>query len=139
MHSELDHTGYIPALISFARQKGKAGYPGDGANRWAAGHSLDVARLYRLALEGAPAGSRLHAVGDEGVPFREIAGAIGANLGVPVVSIEPDEVVDYFEFLAFFVSLDNPASSQLTQGLLDWHPTHPGLIDDLNSGHYFEV
>ena len=139
VHSKLDHTGYTPALITFARQKGKAGYPGDGANRWAAGHSLDVARLYRLALEGAPAGSRLHAVGDEGVPFRQIAEVIGANLGVPVVSIEPDEVVDYFDFLAFFVSLDNPASSLLTQELLDWHPTHPGLIDDLNEGHYFQV
>lgn len=139
VHSKLDHTGYTPALITFARQKGKAGYPGDGANRWAAGHSLDVARLYRLALEGAPAGSRLHAVGDEGVPFRQIAEVVGANLGVPVVSIEPDEVVDYFDFLAFFVSLDNPASSLLTQELLDWHPTHPGLIDDLNEGHYFQV
>ncbi len=139
VHSELDHTGYTPALISFARQKGKAGYPGDGANRWPAGHSLDVARLYRLALEGAPAGSRLHAVGDEGVAFRQIAEAIGANLDVPVVSIEPDEVVDYFDFLAFFAALDNPASSRLTQGLLDWHPTHPGLIDDLNEGHYFRI
>jgi len=138
VHSKLDHSGYTPALISFARQKGAAGYPGDGANRWAAGHSLDVARLYRLALEGAPAGSRLHAVGDEGVPFRQIAEVIGANLGVPVVSIEPDGVVDYFDFLAFFVSLDNPASSLLTQERLDWHPTHPGLIDDLNEGHYFQ-
>jgi len=90
VHSELDRTGYTPALISFARQKGEAGYPGDGANRWAAAHSLDVAHLYRLALEGAPAGSRLHAVADEGLPFREIAGVIGANLGVPVVSIEED-------------------------------------------------
>jgi nucleoside-diphosphate-sugar epimerase len=92
-----------------------------------------------LALEGAPAGSRLHAVGDEGVPFRQIAEVIGANLGVPVVSIEPDGVVDYFDFLAFFVSLDNPASSLLTQERLDWHPTHPGLIDDLNEGHYFQI
>jgi len=139
VHSELDHTGYTPALISFAREKGKAGYPGDGTNRWAAAHSLDVARLYRLALEGAPAGSRLHAVADEGVPFRKIAEVIGANLGVPVVSIGADEVVDYFDFLAFFVSLDNPASSRFTQDLLDWHPTHRGLIDDLNEGHYFEV
>jgi nucleoside-diphosphate-sugar epimerase len=139
VHSTLDHTGYTPALISFARQHGRAGYPGDGANRWPAGHSLDVARLYRLAVEGAPAGTRLHAVGDEGVPFREIAEAIGANLGVPVVSIGPDELVDYFDFLAFFVSLDNPASSLMTQELLDWHPTHPGLIDDLNEGHYFQV
>ena len=139
VHSKLDHSGYTPALIAFARQRGKAGYPGDGANRWAAGHSLDAAHLYRLALEGAPAGSRLHAVGDEGVPFRQIAEVIGANLGVPAVSIEPDEVLDYFDFLAFFVSLDNPASSLVTQELLNWHPTHSGLIDDLNEGHYFRV
>lgn len=139
VHSELDRTGYTPALISFARQKGKAGYPGDGANRWAAAHSLDVAHLYRLALEGAPAGSRLHAVADEGLPFREIAEVIGANLGVPVVSIEGDDLVDYFDFLAFFVSLDNPASSVLTQELLDWHPIRPGWVDDLDAGHYFQV
>jgi nucleoside-diphosphate-sugar epimerase len=139
VHSPLDHTGYTPALISFARDKGKAGYPGDGSNRWAAGHSLDAARLYRLAIEGAPAGSRLHAVGDEGLPLSEIAEVIGSNLGVPAVSIAPEEIVDYFDFLAFFISLDNPASSTLTQELLDWHPTHPGLIDDLNQGHYFQV
>jgi len=137
VHSSLDHTGYTPALISFARTKGKAGYPGDGSNRWAAGHSLDAARLYRLAIEGAPAGSRLHAVGDEGVALREIAEVIGRNLGVPAVSIAPDEIVDYFDFLAFFIALDNPASSTLTEELLDWHPTHTGLIDDLNEGHYF--
>ena len=137
VHSSLDHTGYTPALISFARKNEKAGYPGDGSKRWAAGHSLDAARLYRLAVEGAPAGSRLHAVGDEGVPFKEIAEAIASNLGVPAVSIAPEEIVDYFDFLAFFVSLDNPASSTLTQELLDWRPTHPGLIDDLNEGHYF--
>jgi nucleoside-diphosphate-sugar epimerase len=138
VHSTLDHTGYTPALISLARRKGKAGYPGDGANRWPAGHSFDAARLYRLAIEAAPAGSRLHAVGDEGVPFKEIAQAIGNNLGVPAVSIAPDEIGEYFEFLAFFVTLDNPASSALTQQLLDWHPTQLGLIDDLNQGHYFQ-
>ena len=115
VHSSLDHYGYTPALISFARQKGKAGHPGDGSNRWAAGHTLDAARLYRLAIEVAPAGSRLHAVGDEGVPFREIAEVIGSNLGLPAVSVAPDEIVDYFEFLAFFVVLDNPASSTFTK------------------------
>jgi len=92
-----------------------------------------------LALEGAPAGSRLHAVGDEGVPFREIAEVIGSHLDVPAVSIAPEEVADYFEFLAFFVSLDNPASSALTQELLGWHPTHPGLFEDLDEGHYFQM
>ena len=139
VHSPLDHTGYTPALISFARAKGKAGYPGDGSNRWAAVNSFDLARLYRLALEGAPAGSRLHAVDDQGVPLREIAEVIGSNLGLPTVSIAPEEIVDYFDFLAFFISLDNPVSSTLTQELLDWHPTHPGLIDDLNEGHYFRI
>jgi len=138
VHSTLDHTGYTPALISLARQKGKAGYPGDGTNRWPAVHSHDAARLYRLAIEAAPAGSRLHAVGDEGVPFKEIAQTIGDNLGVPAVSITTDEIGDYFEFLAFFAPLDNPASSTLTQQLLNWHPTQLGLIDDLNEGHYFQ-
>ena len=137
VHSQLDHTGYTPALISFARSNGMSGYPGDGSNRWCAGHSLDAARLYRLAIEHAPAGARLHAVGDEGLALREIAEVIGDNLGVPTVSIAQDEIVEYFDFLAFFISLDNPASSTLTQELLDWHPTQPGLIDDLNDGHYF--
>ena len=135
VHSQFDHTGYTPALISFARAKGKAGYPGDGSNRWPAVHSVDAARLYRLALEGAPAGTRLHAVGDEGVRLKEIAEAIGGNLGVPALSIPPEEIVDYFDFLTFFISLDNPASSTLTQELLDWHPTHSGIVDDLNEGH----
>jgi nucleoside-diphosphate-sugar epimerase len=139
VHSSLDHTGYTPAQISFARQTGKAGYPGDGSNRWAAAHSLDAARLYRLAIEVAPAGSRLHAVDDEGIPLREIAEVIGENLGLPAVSIAPEEIVEYFDFLAFFVSLDNPASSILTQELLGWRPRHPGLIADLNEGHYFRI
>lgn len=139
VHSQFDRTGYTRALVSFARDKGKAGYPGTGSNRWPAVHSLDIARLYRLALESAPPGTRLHAVADEGVPLKEIAEVIGGNLGVPAVSIPPEEIGDYFEFLAFFISLDNPASSTLTQQLLRWHPTHPGLIDDLNEGHYFRV
>jgi nucleoside-diphosphate-sugar epimerase len=138
VHSSLDRTGFAPALIRFAREKGKAGYVGDGSNRWPAGHSLDMGRLYRLAVEGAPSGSRLHGVGDEGVPFREIAEVIGLHLEVPAVSIATEEVGDYFEYLALFASIDNPASSALTQQLLDWHPTHPGLIADLNEGHYFQ-
>ncbi len=138
VHSSLDHTGYTPALISFARRWGKAGYVGDGANRWPAVHTLDAARLYRSALESAEPGSRLHAVADEGVPFRQVAEAIGRHLDVATVSITAEEVGDYFDFLAFFVSLDNPASSVATQRSLDWHPTNPGLIDDLDLGHYFE-
>ncbi len=138
VHSALDHHGYIPALIGIAREKGRAGYVADGSNRWPAVHTLDAARLYRLAIEAAPAGSRLHAVGDEGVPFREIAEAIGRNLDVPAVSIPPGEAADYFGFLAPFVSLDNPISSKRTQELLGWQPAHPGLLDDLGQGHYFQ-
>jgi nucleoside-diphosphate-sugar epimerase len=137
VHSSLDRTGYIPTLIGIARAKGKAGYIGAGSNRWPAVHTLDAAHLYRLAIEAAPAGSRLHAVGDEGVPFRQIAEAIGRNLDVPAVSVPPAEAEDYFGFLAAFVALDNPASSTVTRELLGWQPVHPGLIDDLDHGHYF--
>ena len=139
VHSPLDLHGYIPTLIDIARQKGVAGYVGDGTNRWPAGHTLDAAVLYRLALEGAPAGSRLHAVGDEGIPFRIIAEAIARNLDLLAASIPSDEAASYFDFLAFFVSLDNPTSSAKTQHLLGWRPTHPGLIEDLDQGHYFQV
>lgn len=98
-----------------------------------------MAHLYRLALESAPAGSRLHAVGDEAIPFREIAEAIGRQLNLPVTSIPPEEAEAHFSFLAAFVQLDNPTSSAWTQQLLDWHPTHPGLIEDLAEGHYFRM
>jgi nucleoside-diphosphate-sugar epimerase len=138
VHSSLDHRGYVPALIGIARAQGRAGYVGDGSNRWPAVHTLDAAHLLRLAVEEAPAGSRLHAVADEGVPFREIAGAIGQHLGVPTVSIPPEEAAGYFGFLAMFVSLDNPASSAFTRELLGWQPEHPGLLDDLGQGHYFQ-
>jgi nucleoside-diphosphate-sugar epimerase len=137
VHSKLDHHGFVPTLISIAREAGHAGYLGDGSNRWPAGHTLDAAHLYRLALESAPAGSRLHAVGDEGVPFRQIAETIGRKLGVPAVSIDPEDAPAYFTFLAGFVGADNPTSSAFTQKLLGWRPTHPGLIDDLEEGHYF--
>jgi nucleoside-diphosphate-sugar epimerase len=138
VHSSLDHRGYIPALISIARASGKAGYVADGSNRWPAVHTLDAAHLFRLAVEEAPAGSRLHGVADEGVPFLEIAGAIGRQLGVPTVSIAPEEAADYFGFLAMFVSLDNPASSALTRKALGWQPEHAGLLADLSERHYFQ-
>jgi nucleoside-diphosphate-sugar epimerase len=138
VHSSRDHHGFIPTLIAIARDKDVAAFVGDGSNRWPAGHTLDAARLYRLALEAAPAGSRLHAVGDEGVPFREIAEVIGRHLNLPVVSIPPEEGDAHFGFLGALVSLDNPTSNTQTQELLDWQPTHPGLIDDLNQGHYFD-
>ena len=139
VHSSLDHHGYIPTLIAIARDKAVSSYIGDGANRWPAGHTLDAAHLYRLALEAAPAGSRLHAVGDEGVPFRQIAEAIGRHLNLPTRSIAPEDAEAHFGFLSLFVSLDNPTSSAQTQELLGWTPTHPNLIDDLAQDHYFNT
>ena len=137
VHSNLDHHGFIPTLIGIARASGIAAYIGDGSNRWPAGHTLDAARLYRLAVESAPAGSRLHAVGDEGVPFRDIATMIGRQLGVPVVSIEPEQADAHFGFLGPLAGQDNPTSSALTQRLLGWRPGHPGLLADMAEPHYF--
>ncbi|MFC8391435.1 MULTISPECIES: SDR family oxidoreductase [unclassified Streptomyces] len=139
VHSTLDHNGFIPTFISIARSKGVSAYVGDGANRWPAVHTLDAARLYRLALESAPAGSRLHAVDDEGITFRRIAEAIGRGLNLPVVSIPPTRADDHFGFLGAHAQADNPSSSTLTRDLLGWKPLHPGLIDDLAQGHYFDA
>jgi nucleoside-diphosphate-sugar epimerase len=136
VHSNLDHHGFAHHLINTARDKGVSAYIGDGSNRWPGLHTLDAAHLYRLALEKAPAGMRLHGVADEGVPFRDIAGVIGRHLDLPVVGISPEEA-DHFGFLALFASLDNPTSNALTQKELDWHPEWPGLIEDLDQGHYF--
>jgi nucleoside-diphosphate-sugar epimerase len=138
VHSTLDHHGFGPTLIGIARDKGVAGYVGDGSNRWPAVHTLDAARAYRLALEAAPAGSRLHAVADEGVPFRDIAGVIGRKLGLPSAGIAAEDASEHFSFLGAFVLLDNPTSSELTRQWLGWEPTQPGLIDDLDQGHYFD-
>ncbi|MFB7668876.1 SDR family oxidoreductase [Kitasatospora sp. NPDC056138] len=139
VHSTLDHNGFIPTFISIARSKGFAAYVGDGANRWPAVHTLDAARLYRLALESAPAGSRLHAVGDEGITFRQIAESIGRGLNLPVVSIPSTEAEAHFGFLSTHAQADNPSSSTLTQDLLGWKPVQPGLIEDLGQGHYFDA
>jgi nucleoside-diphosphate-sugar epimerase len=135
VHSTLDRHGFTPGLIGIARAKGVAGYVGDGANRWPAVHTLDAARLYRLALEKAPAGSRLHAAADLGIPFREIAEAIGRHLDLPVKSIDPDQVPGHFGYLAPFVGVDNPTSATLTRQALGWEPTHPDWAEDL--GNYF--
>lgn len=137
VHSTLDTQGFTPTLIGIAREKGVAAYVGDGANRWPAVHTLDTARLFRLALESAPAGSRLHGVAEEGVPFREFAEAIARNLGVPAASVAPEDAAGHFGFLGGFVTADNPASSALTRQWLGWEPVHPGLIADLDDGHYF--
>ncbi len=129
--------GLIPTLIALARKKGVSAYVGDGLNRWPAVHLLDAAHLFRLALENGTAGARYHAVGDEGVPFREIAEVIGRRLNVPVVAKSPDEASDHFGWLTFVVVADNPASNARTQQRLDWHPVQPGLIADLEEPHYF--
>jgi len=139
VHSSLDRHGFVPALIDMARKNGVSVYVGDGANRWPAVHTLDAARLYRLAIESAPAGARLHGAAEQGVPFRQIAEAIGRGLGLPAASVGPDEATRYIGFLATFAQIDNPSSSAATRALLKWEPTHAGLLADLEERHYFET
>ncbi|WP_033343223.1 SDR family oxidoreductase [Catenuloplanes japonicus] len=138
-HSTTDRAGFLLRLIALAKEKGFAGYPGDGANLWNAVHIRDVASLFRLALEKGPAGSYWHAVEDGGVPFREIAEAVGARLGVPAVSIPADVLMvpGYFGFLANIVTQSYPASNLITRRTLGWEPAQPRLRDDLDNGHYF--
>lgn len=131
--------GLITYALQVSREKAVSAYVGEGLNRWPAAHLLDVARLYRLALEKRQAGSRYHAVAEEGVTVREIAEVIGRGLKVPVVSMSPEEAAEHFGWLAGFVGLDMPASSVLTQERLGWHPTGPGLIADLENMQYFRV
>ena len=129
----------MATLVGDRARKGVSGYIGDGTNRWPAVHRLDAAQLFRLALEQAPAGSTLHAVADEGVPIREIAEVIGRQLDVPARRSPPDDAGEHFGWLAGFIGLDSPASSELTREMIGWQPTQPGLIDDLDRGHYFET
>jgi nucleoside-diphosphate-sugar epimerase len=136
VHDRNDH-GFVPTLISIAREKGVAAYLGEGLNRWPAVHRLDAARLYRLALEQGQAGACYHGAADEGIPMRDIAAIIGRHLNVPVVSKSVEEAADHFGWMARFVGLDLAASSTLTRQRLGWHPTHPGLLADLEQGHYF--
>ena len=138
VHGEGD-PWFTAVLVRTARDKGVSGYLGDGANRWPAVHWLDAAHLFRLALEQAPAGSVLHAVDDEGVPIRTIAEVIGRHLGVPVAAISAEDAPGQFGWLAGVLAADVPASSALTRELLGWRPTQPGLIDDLDKGHYFRT
>jgi nucleoside-diphosphate-sugar epimerase len=136
VHGDGDH-GFVPAIIGIARQKGVSAYMGDGLNRWPAAHRLDVAHLYRLALEKGSAGAMYHGVGDEGVPVRDIAEVIGRRLNVPVVAKSSEEAADHFGFLGHFLSIDIPASSAQTQERLGWRPTQPCLIPDLDHARYF--
>lgn len=136
VHGAGDH-GFVKRLIEIARDKRRSGTVGDGQNRWTGVHRLDAARLFRLAVEKAPAGAVLHGVADEGVPTRTIAEIIGRKLGVPVASIPPDAVSAHFGWIGRFFAMDQPASSTLTRQRLSWTPTHPGLVEDLEAGHYF--
>lgn len=135
-HGEGDN-GFMAALVGIARERGASGYVGDGANRWPAAHRLDVGRLFRLAVEKAPAGSVLHGAGEEGVAIRDVAEVIGRHLDVPVVSVPPADAAEHFTWLGGFIGMHNPASSTATRELLEWRPAHPGLLEDLDKGHYF--
>ena len=123
--------GFAPMLIAAAQAKGVSAYIGEGKNRWPAVHRLDAAKLYRLALEKGTAGARYHAVGDDGIPFRELAETIGKRLGVPIASITPEQAPDHFGFLAMFAGFDAPVSAQWTREQLGWSPTHKGVLEDL--------
>jgi nucleoside-diphosphate-sugar epimerase len=135
VHGTGDH-GFIATLAAVAREKGVSGYPGDGTNRWAAVHRSDASRLVAVGLEKAPAGARLHAVAEEGVPTREIAEAIGRAFDLPVAPIAADDVQDHFGWIGAFFAMDLTATSTLTRELLGWTPTGPALIEDLDTGGY---
>jgi nucleoside-diphosphate-sugar epimerase len=141
VHDEFDH-GFIPMLINVARTKGFSAYVGDGANRWPAIHRLDASHLYCLALEKAPAGSRLSGRGEEGIPFRDIAEAIGKQLHKPVKSISRKEADTHFGFLGTIAAMDVssavPGNTVQTKELLGWEPVHSGLIADIEQGYYFK-
>lgn len=131
--------GFLPMLIALAKQNGFASYPGDGTNLWNAVHTRDLASLFRLALEKGEAGRYWHAVEDEGIPFRDIAEAIGSRLDMPVVSIPLDELIvpAHYGFLTNIVTKSYPVSNNITRRDLGWEPTQPSLLADLDNGHYF--
>jgi nucleoside-diphosphate-sugar epimerase len=136
VHGDGDN-GFMAIFVGVARQRGMSGYVGDGTNRWPAVHVSDAARLARLAVEAAPAGSVLHAAGEEGVPFRRIAEAIGRGLGLPTRSVDPTNAIEHFGFLGLFAGLDSPASATITRELLGWEPTGPSLLEDLEKDYYY--
>jgi nucleoside-diphosphate-sugar epimerase len=137
VHCDLDHHGFTHALIGFASENGVAAYTGDGSNRWPAANTYDIGVLYRLAVEKAPAGSTLHGVGDTGIRRKVIAETIAGKLGIEAKSITDEEAPQYLGFLATFAGLDNPTSNDKTREVLGWQPTHPGWVEDVETGHYF--
>ena len=138
VHSSRDMSGFVPTLIRIARATGVSGYVGDGANRWPAVHTLDLGRLYRLALDNAPAGSQLIAAAEEGIAVRDIAEVIGRHLGIQAASVAPDKATEHFGPFGMVMTLGiPPMSNASTRQLLGWEPDHPGLIADLDQGHYF--
>ncbi|MCA1192815.1 MULTISPECIES: SDR family oxidoreductase [unclassified Saccharopolyspora] len=128
--------GFTAQLVKVAKERGVAGYIGDGANRWAAVHRSDAARLTRLALDGAPAGTRVHAVAEEGLLARDIAAAIGDHLGLPTASIDPRDAAEHFGWIGGFFGVDAAGANARTRQLLGWAPTGPGLIADIAAGGY---
>jgi nucleoside-diphosphate-sugar epimerase len=135
VHGAGDH-GFIAAIVAVARAKGVSGYPGDGTNSWAAVHRSDAGRLVALGLEKAPAGTRLHAVAEEGIPTRDIAEAIGRAFDLPVASIAPDDVQEHFGWIGAFFEMDLRATSTLTRERFGWTPVGPSLIEDIDAGAY---
>jgi nucleoside-diphosphate-sugar epimerase len=136
VHGDGDH-GFLAVLTGIARQRGVSAYVGDGTSCWPAVHRLDASVLVAKAIDGAPAGSVLHATAEQGVPSRAIAEAIGRGLGLPVTSVPADRAADHFGWIGPMFALHARVSNEQTRKLLDWHPTHPGLIADLDAGHYF--
>jgi nucleoside-diphosphate-sugar epimerase len=136
VHGDGDH-GFVPMIIEMARKRGASAYVDRGENRWSAVHREDAARAYLLALERGGAGARYHAVGEEGIFFRDIAAAIGRGLDVPVTSVSREEAAGHFGWMANFAGMDMSASSRLTGERLGWHPTGRGLMEDLTQGTYF--